>query len=174
MVRMAWICCLLHGVNAVAPLVEDLAEKYAGTDKARDDHKFVDLYGMMLDPIRERVANVTEIGVAYGLSLEIWNDFFPSANIWGIDLSVANIVRRRLQAKKRIHLLAADSRDCSSVSALGFASSTMDVIIDDGPHNADANEALLACLWHTLRPGGLYFIEVCCYHHCTKKRHTSM
>lgn len=158
------VLCLLSPrqvlmMPARLPLLEDLAEQYSGTDKARDDHKFVDLYGMMLDPIRKRARNVTEIGIAYGLSLEIWNAFFPNADIWGIDLALSPIVKRRLRGKSRIHLLTADSTDCKMISELGFANESMDVIVDDGPHWAEANEKLLSCMWPTLRPGGFYFIE---------------
>ena len=144
---------------AAVPLIEDLAERYAGTDKARDDHKFVDLYGMMFDPIRESVRNITEVGIAYGLSLEMWNDYFPNAHVWGIDAGLAPFVRKRFRSRPSVHLLVADSTDCSKVDALGFANESMDVIIDDGPHWADANEVLLNCMWRTLRPGGLYFVE---------------
>ena len=142
------------------PLLEDLAERYAGTDKARDDHKFVDLYAMLLDPIREGVRNVTEVGIAYGLSVEMWYDYFPRADIWGIDIGLAPIVRKRMRPRQpRAHLLVADSTNCTSVGALHFADESMDIIIDDGPHWADANEVLLSCLWRTLKPGGFYFVE---------------
>jgi len=34
-----------------------------------------------LDPRRESVLNVTEIGVLFGSSVLMWADYFPKANI---------------------------------------------------------------------------------------------
>jgi len=39
------------------------------------------LYGPLLDPRRESVLNVTEIGVLFGSSVLMWADYFPKANI---------------------------------------------------------------------------------------------
>merc|ERR1712079_816925 len=58
------------------------------TDKARDDHKYSDLYGMLFDPIRHRVSNVTELGVMAGQSLKVWHEYFANARIYGIDIFV--------------------------------------------------------------------------------------
>ena len=68
------------------PTLEEIAYKY-GTDKAKDDHKFVDLYMSLFDPIRLKVRNVTEIGIASGQSLQMWIDYFSEAHVWGIDHS---------------------------------------------------------------------------------------
>ena len=65
------------------PSLEELAYRF-GTDKSHDDHKYTDLYSMLLDPIRDRVQNMTEIGVAAAQSLEMWHTYFPHALVWGI------------------------------------------------------------------------------------------
>ena len=52
-----------------------------GTDKSHDDHKYTDLYASLFDPIRDRVLNVTEIGIAMGQSLQVRS----RAHAWGRD-----------------------------------------------------------------------------------------
>jgi SAM-dependent methyltransferase len=55
--------------------LETLAYKY-GTDKSKDDHKYVDLYHSLFADRRHRVYNVTEIGVSTGQSIAVWADYF--------------------------------------------------------------------------------------------------
>ena len=50
--------------------LETLAYKY-GTDKSKDDHKYVDIYHSLLADRRQHIRNVTEIGVAAGQSIAI-------------------------------------------------------------------------------------------------------
>lgn len=150
---------LLAGTSAASNLLETLTEQYRGTDKARDDHNYVDLYSMLLDPLRTTMRNMTEIGIGHGLSLEVWHSYFPNAQIHGLDLAISPMVRRRLQHLPRIHLSVADATNCTAVRALDWRPQSMDLIIDDGPHWAEANEGLLLCMWPALRLGGLYLIE---------------
>eukprot|EP00966_Prymnesium_polylepis_P008630 199095-Prymnesium_polylepis.1 len=64
--------------------LEGLAYHY-GTDKSHDDHKYTDLYSALLDRGRLSAANVTEIGIMSGQSMQLWHDYFPRAQIWGAD-----------------------------------------------------------------------------------------
>ena len=38
-------------------------------DKSRDNHKYSDVYATLLDPIRNQVRNMLEVGINYGASL---------------------------------------------------------------------------------------------------------
>jgi len=140
-----------------APL-EILMYRY-GTDKSKDDHKYSDLYSMLFDPFRFTFKNITEVGIATGQSLKVWHDYFPKASIHGLDIRVYKNVKHDLQSSKRIHLHEADSTDRNAVAQSGLAPGTMDVVIDDGSHNATDQEQTLQTLWPLVRPGGYYTIE---------------
>lgn len=101
-----------------------------GTDKARDDHKYTDLYSAIFDPIRDKVANITEIGVAQGQSLQVWHDYFEKAHIWGVDIhrGVINHAREMFQLQPRVHLLHASSKSPNAVALLGLRLASMDVV----------------------------------------------
>ena len=43
---------------------------------------------MIFDPIRDRVRNVTEVGIHFGKSLRVWHAYFRHASIYGIDIAV--------------------------------------------------------------------------------------
>ena len=87
--------------------LEELAYYYR-TDKAHDDHKYTDVYGALLTPLRATVLNLTEIGIFTGASVQVWHDFFPRARIFGMDLNLGLVhpaSRRMLQALPRVTLL---------------------------------------------------------------------
>ena len=146
---------------AALPSLEELANYY-GTDKARDDHKYVALYAALFDPIRHTALNVTEVGISMGQSLQMWHDFFSRAHIWGIESRIHSSVHSIFSARhwvERVHVLKGDSRSAAGMAALSLADESMDVIIDDGNHAAKAIELTLLALWRTLRPNGFYCIE---------------
>ena len=118
-----------------------------GTDKSRDDHKYTgasqdscvgillgrgthligaspsDVYATLFDPIRESARNVTEIGIALGQSLQLWHDYFPRANLWGIDIrrDVIRLAQKMFAAKPRVHIMMVNSGGKLRVSQLGLS-----------------------------------------------------
>src|ERR1051325_11492314 len=57
-----------------------------GTDKGATMHRYVDLYEKYLAPRRRTATAVLEIGVHQGASLRMWRDYFPHAEIVGLDV----------------------------------------------------------------------------------------
>ena len=99
-----------------APDLERLAFHF-GTDKSHDDHKYTDLYAMLFAPLRTHARNITEIGIAAGQSLWLWNDYFPQAHIWGIDIAPNQLREQRPAFKAnapRVHLLRAAAEACGA------------------------------------------------------------
>jgi len=132
------------------------------TDKSRDDHKYSDLYAMLLDPIRHTVRNVSEIGVMAGQSLKVWHDYFPLASIYGFDNFAyypLSSVHSELIAFTRIHLFQADSQRESFMYRIGLSVGSMDLIIDDASHTLAHQERTLHVMWRFVRVGGYYIIE---------------
>ena len=90
--------------------LEHLMFKYP-TDKSKDDHKYSDLYSIILDPIRDRVRNVTETGVAQGWSLAVWNEYFCAAKIYGVDISIVANLRALVPLMDRVVMFKMDAMD---------------------------------------------------------------
>ena len=151
---------LLQRVQASEPTLEELAYLY-GTDKSKDDHKYVDLYSMIFDPIRHLVHNVTEVGVAGGQSLQMWHDYFTKADIYGIDHIFHKTLIKHFGTLPRVHLHKTNAYAWRDVDTqrLRWADETMDVIIDDALHTQKFEEQLIRRLWRFVKPGGFYIIE---------------
>ena len=89
----------------------------------------------------------------------MWHEYFERAHIFGIDIKVWPSLRAAFNSTPRVHLLQQDATATDAAAVLAFANSSMDVIIDDGPHEAAANQRALLSMWPLLKPGGFYFIE---------------
>lgn len=115
-----------------------LAEKY-GTDKClKLNHSYTPYYFKLFSPIRNDVKTLVELGigrnkhsrgVASGASLRMWRDFFPNAQIYGID-----IVPKTIFAEERIRTFCCDGTDAEGMRKILDGIGDIDIFIDDGSH----------------------------------------
>ena len=132
--------------------ISQLAQKHK-TDKF--EHEYCPIYEQFLNPIRKKVKNVLEIGVAWGCSLRLWEEVFPNAQIYGIDHNQGNLFQT-----DRIHTICADQSDRKSLENLVWAfEKDFDLIIDDGSHQIKDQLLSLGILFPILRKDGFYIIE---------------
>ncbi len=123
-----------------------------GSDKGATAHRYVDHYERHLGPLRHHVMSVLEIGVYRGASLQMWRDYFPNAEIYGLDINKVSV------SGPRIHTVRGDQSDealLAQVRELG----PFDVIIDDGSHFGSDVHATFGGLFDSLQADGMYVIE---------------
>lgn len=135
--------------------VETLTEcgQRYGTDKVT--HGFCGFYDPYFADRRESVQKVLEIGIARGSSLQMWRDYFPNAEIHGLDRFAPN-----LPSMPRVQMHIGDQASRQALNRLiQTIGSDFDVIIDDGGHTMAQQQVSLALLFWHLRPGGLYLLE---------------
>jgi hypothetical protein len=142
----------------MTPLCE-LAQKY-GTDKYP---WYTPFYHLILGPHRKTFKTVVEIGIGTsqmdhmpnyrpGASLHMWRDYFPNAEIIGIDRDINAPIEG-----SRIFLYQADQGDQDSI--VRVPAYQIDLIVDDGSHHSDHQFNTLQLLWPRLNYGGIYIIE---------------
>lgn len=85
-----------------------------------------------------------------GASLRMWRDYFPNAEIRGIDINP----RVRFE-EERIKTFWVSEQDLPG----RIFETTFDLVIDDGSHVPDNQESSAKALVPYLAPGGLYIIE---------------
>ena len=61
----------------------DIGKKYPSSKNVSG---FIQLYEKYFEPFRNLEINILEIGIENGDSLRIWREYFPNANICGIDI----------------------------------------------------------------------------------------
>jgi predicted O-methyltransferase YrrM len=131
------------------------------TDKGDWFHSFrgmsyLDVYAIYFGPLRHKSLSILEIGVREGASLILWHEYFPWAQIYGIDIDPA--CARAPLLSDRMHIAIGDQGDPVFMAGC-FPNIEFDIVIDDGSHINRLTLAAFKSLWPRLKPGGLYCIE---------------
>ena len=124
------------------------------TDK-NTGHSYLPVYEELFSPFRDTCKNILEVRVFDGGSIKLWEDYFPVANIYGLDLDL-----RRNKFTPRTHRVHIMETDAYSPSVVGkFEHESFDAVIDDGWHTLDSM-CLFAALYNNfVRPGGYLIVE---------------
>jgi hypothetical protein len=148
----------------------DLARKW-GTDKALF---YTPLYHDLLKDRREKVRRVLEFGIGYpelmlqpvsrigaksymiGASLFMWREYFPNANIYGVDVKPTLLFHY-----DRIRCFECDQHSDKSLARLRqrFAHLKFDLIVDDGSHIPENQLRTAKAFVPMLADDGIYIIE---------------
>lgn len=150
--------------------------KYKSDKCSKINHSYSPEYYKYLNPYRETFTNILEVGIGndklmkpicgndyiLGASLKSWEEFFPNAKIYGLD-----ILRDVLFSENRVSCFYTDQsneneldktideiRNVNNDSNLLF-----DLIIDDGSHIVDHMLLTFKTLSKYLKVDGLYIIE---------------
>lgn len=129
-------------------ILQDIGER-TGTDKALF-HKYCDFYQGLL-PKRSFAGRLLEIGVMDGASLRMWREYYPKAEIIGVDIALQSDLRI-----EGVTLLELDATDPAALEPLG----AFDIIIDDGSHTtADQQTSFEHLYYNQLYNNGFYVLE---------------
>jgi hypothetical protein len=143
----------------------DALARLHGTDKSSWFHGYTRLYERHLSARRTTVRRLLEIGVGGikswrgyetpegGQSLRMWSDYFPNAEVIGIDIHAKEV------SGPRIRFEQGDQSDPDFLQALIEKYAPFDIVIDDGSHIGRHIIASFGALWSALVPGGIYAIE---------------
>jgi SAM-dependent methyltransferase len=140
--------------------LDELAIRH-GTDKGTQSargltpKRYTTVYERYLAPLREEPITLLEIGVQTGASLRMWEDYFPRARIFGIDIKEECLKH----ASDRSTVLIGDQTDREFLRSVVDQTGPLDVVVDDGGHHMDQHRVSLEELFPHVRPGGLYCVE---------------
>jgi len=146
--------------------LEDLFVKY-GTDKGI--WGYTPYYASLMGPKRFNVRRVLEIGICgyrdipnnvVGASLFAWREFFPNAEIFGVDCDERFIFHDQQRIQTR--LCNAYAPWSLHACLVDMGGQPFDVIIDDAVHDPAEQIQLANQLSNWLIPGGNYFMEDVC------------
>ena len=149
----------------------ELVEKY-GTDKTLSKYTYT--YTDLFKPLKDQVTSILEIGLGTlnpeipssfagntqhfdfykpGGSLRVWRDYFPKAQVYGID-----IAKDCMFSEERIKTFLFDSSE-KEYCDYYLDNLEFDIIIDDGNHDPKYQVKTLRNLFPKLKEGGIYIIE---------------
>ena len=95
-------------------------------------HSYLETYETLFTNKRYTAKSILEIGVQFGGSIKLWNDYFINANIYGIDIMDINHKINDLDnSSSRINLYLNTDAYNLNVKILD---KKFDIIIEDGDH----------------------------------------
>lgn len=128
-----------------------LAVKH-NTDKEWAHNYISEFYEEAFAPYREKNISLLEIGVQNGYSMLMWQEYFTSAKIFGLDVDDKGFI-----PLENISYIKGDAY--TEDIANDFSDDTFDIIIDDGPHSFNSQIEFLLRYTSKLKPGGMIVIE---------------
>jgi hypothetical protein len=125
-----------------------------GCDKGSARHRYDKFYEPIFEPIRNEPIRLLEIGIFRGASIAAWLDYFPNAQIIGVD-TFERVPPEQIPVLKnsRVSYLNYDSRHRAP------RIEPVDFVIDDGSHDPSAQSATAYLYRPLVKYGGKYFIE---------------
>jgi glycosyltransferase involved in cell wall biosynthesis len=127
-----------------------------GTDKSSLWHNYTRHYFKYFSHLREKKLRILEIGVGKGQSLRMWEEFFPNAEIFGIDTDPSCLEL----VSERTNIFIGDQTDEKFLRSFPKkVGGEFDIIIDDGGHFMDQQITSFRTLFPYLKARGIYVIE---------------
>lgn len=114
---------------------------------------FLLIYENYFKKLRLKKINILEIGIDKGDSLRIWRDYFPNANICGVDIKKKNF------KIKGVDFFIGDQSNNFFLKTVIDKYKFFDIIIDDGSHLCKHIISSFNFLYPYLNNSGLYIIE---------------
>lgn len=148
-----------YHVQHGSPSLPRLCEKY-GSDK-HGFHFYAQHYENHFRSFRRKPIKLLEIGIGGydhplkgGSSLRVWQHFFPSALIYGLDIH-----DKSAHDTRRIKTIVGDQADPGQLEAISNTYGPFDIIIDDGSHLSQHVVLSFRSLFPLLKPNGIYAVE---------------
>jgi hypothetical protein len=138
-----------HAANTEGEMVTTFSDK--GTM-----HSYIEYYERHFEPHRA-LASILEIGVMTGGSMLLWQHYFDSVFLTGVDLRKG--FNQSLPFQDELKYVTwhwgIDSTNPDQVPDL----KQYQFVIDDGAHDLESQIKTLKNYWQFVQPGGTYFIE---------------
>lgn len=133
-------------------LLYQLCLKHSPT---KTKHDYIKRYNFHFEKIRHDVKKILEIGVYHGKSLKVWQDYFPNAEIYGIDIDP----NCKKFENKRTKIIICDQNDDNQLKKVSDDLKDFDIILDDGSHKYEHIIKSFSYLYSCLKHDGFYVIE---------------
>ena len=134
-------------------------------DNTRTDkntvHSYLELYQELLFSKKETAKNVLEVGILNGGSIKLWNDFFPNANVYGLDIIPINYIWDEIKNKDKITLYnSVDAYDETFFKTTFLDKNIQcDFMLDDGPHTLESMKQFIKLYSQIMTDDGILIIE---------------
>ena len=139
----------------------DKSSQRSNLSQNRHSHPYTLFYHSIFKNQREAPLAIAELGILYGSSLLMWQEYFTNATIYGFENNLDLI--HSFQNKNnndRITLTPLDVKNKTSIiDAFESVGVQYDLIIDDTTHQFEDQLRIIQNCYSYLKPGGMLIIE---------------
>lgn len=133
-------------------------------DNSRTDkntlHSYLPLYQTLLENKRNSAKNVLEIGIYLGGSIKMWNEFFPNAQVYGLDIMGIHEIWDGLKDQPNITLYTSvDAYNEQFFDHVFSKNVKFDFMLDDGPHTLESMKQFIKLYSQIIAEDGILIIE---------------
>jgi hypothetical protein len=137
-------------MKTLRQIYEQTATIHPGLGDKGTLHSYIDEYYVTaFDPFRLTATRVMEVGINRGHSLIVWKEYFPNAEIVGVDIADYGI------RDDNYRLIYGDA----TLDATFNGVDDLDIAIDDGSHQLAHQLRTFEIVFPKLKSGGIYVIE---------------
>lgn len=137
-----------------------------GTDKSPYNeyghrHPYTPVYSMLFAKYKYEPINFSEIGVAGGSSVLMWNVYFQNASFYFFDRDQQFLDNAKQYVKEdRNYFGLMDVRDMSGmIHNFRSIDANLDILLDDSSHNIDHQNLIIHAALPYIKSGGMIIIE---------------
>lgn len=124
-------------------------------DKSEYGHQYLWYYEQHFGHLRGEAFRLLEIGVQNGHSIRMWLEFFPKAQVFGVDIDDCAVIE-----DARYRFVKGDQSHAGFwFEFISREGGNFCVIVDDGGHKNNGIITSFNSLWDHVVPGGFYCIE---------------
>ena len=134
-------------------------------DNSRTDknttHSYLPLYQKLLVGRKEMAKNVLEVGIFMGGSIKLWNDYFPNANIYGVDVMPYANCWEGIKNQQKIILHTSTDAYSHQFFKTHFLDKNIkcDFMLDDGPHTLESQKQFIRLYSQIMTDDGILIVE---------------
>ena len=125
------------------------------TDKRTCEHGYTEYYYTYFHHLQSAKLKLLEIGVGDGASHRMWCEYFPHADIFGIDSTPG--CKKHEQDRLKIYI--GSQTDRAFLAKVAADIGKIDILIDDGGHTMQQQTVAFQALFPVVAAGGVYVIE---------------
>ena len=130
---------------------DELGTKH-GTDKVTH-HGYQFFYPRYLEHLRDQKFRMLEIGYGSGASARMWEEYFPKAEVFAMDISASGTYGRH-------EVIQGDQGDFADLRKVAETVGAARLVLDDGSHHPFHQFETFNFFFRNLvEPGGVYIIE---------------
>ena len=142
-------------VDSQHDVLSQLCAKYLPSKR---NHNYLPYYWLHFRDVRHSVRHMLEIAVQTDHSIRMWEEFFPAATIYGIDIEPN--CKQFEGGRRRVFI--GDQGDTAFLQLVADQiEAPLDIIIDDGSHGVLHQLATFETLFPRMSDHGTYVIARC-------------